>query len=106
MRGLVVDYARRRRAAKRGGEFEILSLAAEEASADAGTVDIEALAHALESLGQAHQSLAELVDLHFFSGFSLSEIAELRGISRRTVQREWRKARLLLAHAMATDGPP
>ena len=106
MRGLVVDYARRRRAAKRGGEFEILSLAADEASPDAeGGVDIESLAQALETLGEADPALAELVDLHFFSGFSLIEIAELRGISRRTVQRDWRKARLLLAHAMAGDGP-
>ncbi len=105
MRGLVVDYARRRRAAKRGGAFEILSLATDDASADApGHVDVEALAQALEALGEADPALAELVDLHFFSGFSLIEIAELRGISRRTVQRDWRKARLLLAHAMAGDG--
>ena len=103
MRGLVVDYVRRRRATKRGGEFEILSLSAGDASADTGAVDIEALAQALESLGRVDQSLAELVDLHFFSGFSLTEIAEIRRISRRTVQRDWRKARLLLAHAMAEE---
>jgi len=41
-------------------------------------------------------ALAQLVDLHFFCGFSFVELAELRGVSERTVQRDWRKARLLL----------
>jgi DNA-directed RNA polymerase specialized sigma24 family protein len=40
--------------------------------------------------------LAELVDLHFFCGYAFAEIAELRGVSERTVQRDWRKARMLL----------
>lgn len=101
MRGLVVDHVRRGRATKRGGEFQITSIeAAEPTPVEAGGVDIERLAQALDDLSRADPGLAELVDLHFFSGFSLVEIARLRDVSERTVQRDWRKARLLLADAM------
>jgi DNA-directed RNA polymerase specialized sigma24 family protein len=51
---------------------------------------------ALETLSGIDADLARLVDLHFFAGFSFGELAELRGVSERTVQRDWRKARLLL----------
>jgi DNA-directed RNA polymerase specialized sigma24 family protein len=47
-------------------------------------------------LAEVDTLLAQLVDLHFFCGFSLPEIAELRGVTPRTVQRDWQKARLLL----------
>jgi RNA polymerase sigma factor (TIGR02999 family) len=98
MRGLVIDYSRRRRARKRGGEFHITQ-AGDEDFADVGAVrpeELERLAEALETLGEVDRALAELVDLHFFCGFSLIEIAGLRGVSDRTVQRDWRTARLLL----------
>jgi len=102
MRGLVVDYARRRRAKKRGREYEI-TLVEEEIPAgsalEAGH-DLQQLADALDDLAQLNPDLAELVDLHFFAGFSFGEIAEFRGVSERTVQRDWRKARLLLHHAL------
>ena len=107
MRGLVIDYVRRRRATKRGGEFLITSLEAAEATpVEAGGVDIERLAQALDDLSRTGPGLAELVDLHFFSGFSLVEIAALRGVSERTVQRDWRKARLLLADAVGVESGP
>ena len=97
MRRLVIDYARRRQALKRGREFEVTL--AEEQVAGAGSdarAGLEALDGALEQLARISPGLAELVDLHYFSGFTLGEIAELRGVSERTVQRDWRKARLLL----------
>jgi RNA polymerase sigma factor (TIGR02999 family) len=102
MRGLVVDYARRRRAKKRGREYEI-TLVEEEipaGSAREAGQDLQELADALDDLAQLNPGLAELVDLHFFAGFSFGEIAELREVSERTVQRDWRKARLLLHHAL------
>ncbi len=101
MRGLVIDYARRRRARRRGGEFEI-TLVDDQISGDGvepGT-DLEALGDALDELAQLDPDLAELVDQHFFAGFTLAEVAELRGVSERTVQRDWRKARLLLHQSM------
>ena len=101
MRGLVIDYVRRRRAAKRGGEFQFTSLdTAEAMPRDGAGVDLERLGQALDALSRTDAQLAELVDLHFFSGFALVEIASLRGVSERTVQRDWRKARLLLADAI------
>ncbi|MET0535833.1 MAG: ECF-type sigma factor [Steroidobacter sp.] len=98
MRGLVVDYLRRRQAQKRGGKFEITSLPAELPGAleDSHSLQLEKLNDALESLARIDTRLAECVDLKFFCGFSFGEIAELRNVSERTVQREWDKARLLL----------
>jgi hypothetical protein len=72
-------------------------------------MDADELAHlgdALDELANASPELAELVDLHFFCGFSLGEIAELRGVSERTAQRDWRKARLVLHQLLATPTRP
>jgi RNA polymerase sigma factor (TIGR02999 family) len=105
MRGLVIDYARRRRAKKRGREYEITLVEQEipAGSALEAGQDLQELADALDDLGELNPHLAELVDLHFFAGFSFGEIAEFRGVSERTVQRDWRKARLLLHHALKED---
>lgn len=105
MRGLVIDYARRRRAKKRGREYEITLVENEipnPAVAAAGR-DLSDLGDALDRLAAVDPALAELVDLHFFGGFAFQEIAGLRGVSERTVQRDWRKARLLL-HRSLQDG--
>lgn len=112
MRGLVIDHARRRGAKKRGRGFEI-TLADQGPSAvdDRPSADLEALDEALGRLAELDAPLAELVDMHFFGGFTFVEIAELRGVSERTVQRDWRKARLLLHRGLsdgadaAADGP-
>jgi DNA-directed RNA polymerase specialized sigma24 family protein len=55
---------------------------------------------ALDALGSVDPPLAQLVDLHFFGGLTFAELAELRGVSERTVLRDWRKARLLLHRVM------
>jgi RNA polymerase sigma factor (TIGR02999 family) len=98
MRGLVIDYARVRRAAKRGAQFEI-TLTSEEGLGGARPVDadrLEDMGQALDHLAKLNPSLSELVDLHFFCGFTFLEIAEFRGVSDRTVKRDWQKARVLL----------
>lgn len=102
MRGLVIDYARRRQAAKRDRRFEITLTEDQAASAEQirTSDELTRLGDALDELAAIAPGLAELVDLHFFCGFSFTEIATLRGVSDRTVQREWRKARLLLHHAL------
>jgi RNA polymerase sigma factor (TIGR02999 family) len=102
MRGLTIDYVRRRRAGTRGGHFHITSPGAEpEAVADGDAAErLEQLGSALDTLAQAEPALAQLVDLHFFCGFSFTELAELRGVSERTIMRDWRKARLLLHHTL------
>ena len=108
MRGLVIDYARSRRAKKRGRQFEI-TLTNDEPSSTQPMQDVaelERLGQALDELAQFEPALAELVDLHFFCGFSFAEIAALRGVSERTVRRDWRKTRLLLHQALLDGGGP
>jgi RNA polymerase sigma factor (TIGR02999 family) len=108
MRGLTIDYARRRQATKRGRVLEI-TLADEVGPTDETLrtgEELERLGDALNQLAEFEPSLVELVDLHFFSGFSFTEIATLRGVSDRTVQRDWRKARLLLQDALLGDDTP
>jgi len=96
MRGLLIDYVRSRRAQKRGGAFEITALPTEIPAGEAGTDQLDGLGEALEALGEVEPRLAHIVDLKFFCGFSFAEIAELLGISERTAQRDWDKARILL----------
>ena len=101
MRGIVVDYARHSRAQKRGGgAFEITLPTNAPMPGGENAEELARLSDALDALGELEPSLAELVDLHFFCGYSLREIADLRSVSERTVQRDFRKARLLLQHAM------
>jgi RNA polymerase sigma factor (TIGR02999 family) len=95
MRGLMVDYFRRGQAHKRGGLFEIISLPTELPEA-AVQNDIEGIGEAIDRLGELEPRLAQIVDLKFFCGFSFEEIASLLGISIRTAQRDWDKARILL----------
>jgi len=105
MRGILIDYVRHSHAAKRGGGMPEITLTANLAE-PAGKSSVEALerlSDALDALAELEPSLAELVDLHFFCGYELREIAELQGISERTVQRSWRKARLLLRQEMVDE---
>jgi RNA polymerase sigma factor (TIGR02999 family) len=95
MRGLIVDYARNRSAQKRGGAFEIQSITSD-VSAPASDAELVEIGDALEELGEIDPELAEIVDLKFFCGFSHAEIGAMRGLSLRTVQRRWDKARVFL----------
>ena len=96
MRGLIIQYVRRRGARKRGGELTFAPLEEDRAYAADAPRDLESLGAALDTLAEVDPSLAEIVDLRFFCGFSLAEIAAIRGVSERTAQRDWAKARLLL----------
>ena len=96
MRGLIIDYARSRQAQKRGSGFEITSLPTEVSEEAADCAQLEQLGDALSELEATDARLAQVVDLKYFSGFSFGDIAELWGTSERTVQRDWRKARLFL----------
>ena len=105
MRSLIIDYVRRRQAHKRGGEFELTSLADEVAEPPAGQdKELEKVSEALDELATFDPLLAELVDLRFFCGFSIAEIAALRGVSERTVKRQWEKARIYLHDAIGDAG--
>lgn len=100
MRGLIIDYARSRQAQKRGGGFEITSLGDEAGDAVADEKELVQISSALDDLAAVDPSLAQVVDLKFFGGFSFAEIAAMRGVSERTVQRHWEKARIYLHRAI------
>ena len=105
MRGLIIDHARSRNAIKRGGEFEITSLRTDVLENSVDAKELSSISDALDQLAKAEPELAELVDLKFFCGFSFAEIAALRNLSERTVQRSWEKARIYLHRSIRTDLP-
>jgi len=96
MRGLIIDYARRRQAHKRGGEFHITSLGGNEVDGQSDAEELTRMSDALDELAAVEPELAQVVDLKFFCGYSFSEIAAMRGVTERTVQRHWDKARIYL----------
>jgi RNA polymerase sigma factor (TIGR02999 family) len=104
MRSLVIDHARQRQAQKRARH---LSDTLDDEALPAGHREAEesltSLCEALQQLTDIDAKLAELVDLRFFAGCSFAEIAVLRNVCERTVQRDWCKARLLLKHALVAD---
>jgi RNA polymerase sigma factor (TIGR02999 family) len=95
MRGLIIDHARRRKAHKRGGQFEMSTLD-EGVAAGPPADDLTRIGEALDRLASSDPLLAQVVDLKFFCGFSFAEIAVMRGVSERTIQRQWEKARIYL----------
>jgi RNA polymerase sigma factor (TIGR02999 family) len=101
MRGLVIDRVRSRYAQKRGGNFLITSLDTHNADQVMQPDALEEIGEALEELETIDADLAHVVDLKFFCGFTLAEIARMQGVSERTVQRQWEKARLLLHRALS-----
>jgi RNA polymerase sigma factor (TIGR02999 family) len=102
MRGLIIDYVRNRQAQKRGGKFELTTIttSTDVADATAQATDLQRVNLALDELAEVDPLLADVVDLKFFCGFSFAEIAAMKGVSERTIQRQWQKARLYLHHAV------
>jgi RNA polymerase sigma factor (TIGR02999 family) len=105
MRGLIIDYARSRQALKRGGAFEITTLVTEPEAAVPDDQELSRIGAAVDELAAVDPPLAEIVDLKFFSGFSFAEIGAMHGVSERTVQRQWEKARLFLHRPLGRSLP-
>lgn len=103
MRGLVIDLVRKKQAVKRGGQFSITSLPTEPPDVCVDDTQLTQISDALDELAAVDPELSQLVDLKFFCGFSLVEIAAIRGVSERTVQRDWEKARMLLYRTLRED---
>ena len=100
MRGLIIDDVRRRRSEKRGGLFEITSLRTDHGDSVMNPHTLILISDALDELTEIEPALAEIIDLKFFCGFSFTEIAAMRGVSERTIQRNWEKGRMYLHHAI------
>jgi len=103
MRKLIIDHARNRQAQKRGGQFQITSLKDEIAEDLADERELTQISDALDRLAKVEPELAEIVDMKFFCGFSFAEIAAMRKLSERTVQRQWQKARIYLHQELRSD---
>jgi RNA polymerase sigma factor (TIGR02999 family) len=103
MRGVLIDRVRARQAAKRGSGARPVTLDEAHAQAVEDADELVAVHDALEVLGGVDPVLARVVDLKFFCGFTFGEIAAVHGVSERTVQRQWDKARLFLRDAMRRE---
>lgn len=103
MRHVLVDYARRKLARKRGGGAVRVSLGANDARLEPVVVELLALDQALERLARKDEQLARVVECRFFGGLTESEIAEALGISERTVERNWKRARTYLFRLLSSE---
>jgi len=93
IRRILIDYARKRRAAKRGGDWQRVTLAAVADFSERNEVDLLALEAALKKLAALDQRQARIVELRFFGGLGMAEIADALDVSRRTVQGDWAMAK-------------
>ncbi len=101
MRGILADHARKRRALKRGGDRGRVALSRVETPAGTDEVDILALDEALGRLAELSQRQAAIVEYRFFSGMTVEEVARVLGVSRSTVEEDWRMARAWLSAQLA-----
>ena len=105
MRQVLVDHARRRGTAKRGGDWVRTGLTGDEPMGTPRMTEVLALDAALDELDRRSPRLREVVECRFFAGMSEEEIAEALGVSTRTVERDWVKARAWLYQQLYPDEP-
>jgi RNA polymerase sigma factor (TIGR02999 family) len=105
MRALVIDHVRNRRAQKRGSQFELTSLDVDVADPAAAADELVRIGRLVDELAEVEPRQAQVVDLRFFCGFTFVEIAAMWGLSERSIQRQWQRARLYLYDAMRNGEP-
>ena len=101
MREILVDHARRRAAAKRGGNRQRVTLIDGLGVAPAAEIEVLELDEALTRLAEMHQRMARVVELRVFVGMKEREVAHVLGVSERTVRGDWRVAKLWLSQELA-----
>lgn len=100
MRSVIVDFARARSAARRGGDQERVTLQTDLSAEPSGEEQILSVHRALEQLEAVDPRLVRVVEMRYFAGMTEPEIGQALGVTDRTVRRDWEKARLLLAAAL------
>jgi RNA polymerase sigma factor (TIGR02999 family) len=100
MRSVIVDVARARLTARRGGDARQVTLDTGIGGDLAGEEQILRVHEALEELREHDERLAQVVEMRYFGGMTDEDIADVLGLTDRTVRRDWEKARLLLARAL------
>jgi len=104
MRRILVDNARRKKRGKRGGHLQRLSLEDRDVPVQPPADDILALDDALTRLAETDPEAARVVQLHFFAGLPIEEVAQMLGVSRATAYRQWAYARARLRSAIDGGG--
>ncbi len=106
MRRILVDYARARQRARRGGKRRRIEFDSELSPADLAEFDILAMHEAVEQLAVLDRRQAQIVEMRFFAGMTVDEVAEALGISRRTVEGDWTHAKAWLRTRFAREAEP
>jgi RNA polymerase sigma factor (TIGR02999 family) len=101
MRSIIVDFARKRLAERRGSGVKALELDTDIAGGvSSGEEEVLRVHEALQALAQSEERLARVVEMRYYGGLTENEIGEALGVTERTVRRDWEKARLLLSLAL------
>jgi len=103
MRGILVDYARARCTAKRGGGVLTVTLSECHSPAPAPAVDVLDIHEALEELERIDGALCQVVELRYFGGCSIEDVAAIRSVSPSTVKREWTVAKAWIRRRMLSE---
>jgi RNA polymerase sigma factor (TIGR02999 family) len=103
MRSVVIDYVRSRKAERHGGGRSLLTLTTGIANQNFSEPQLESLGDALESLERIDERAHCVVEMRYFGGMEIEEIAEFLRISPATVKRDWNKARAFLLHSLQTS---
>ena len=101
MRRILVDHARRRQYAKRGGAAQKVSLDEAAMVTQERAAELVALHEALTQLAAMDERKGRIVEMKFFGGLTTEEVAEVLKVTPRTIEREWRKAKAWLHHAIS-----
>jgi RNA polymerase sigma factor (TIGR02999 family) len=96
MRSVIVDHVRRRAAAKRGGGLAVVTLSTGEMESVPAPPDVLGIEDALETLARVDERAHKVVELRFYGGMQLEEIAQVLDVSVPTIKRDWRRARAYL----------
>lgn len=101
MRSVIIDHARRKLADRRGSGSQHVTFDEHETASPTAEVEILGVHEALERMAAMEPRLSQLVEMRYFGGMTEAEIAQVLGVTERTVRRDWTKARLLLRGALA-----
>ena len=104
MRRILIKYARRRQAEKRGGQLQKVTLADGDVVWETGLVDLIALDDALQKLEKIAERPSKIVTMRFFGGLKNDEIAAALNVSVPTVKRDWKTARVWLSDVLGDGG--
>jgi len=106
MRRILIDHARARRRGKRGGDWHRVVLSEAEAAQKQDEVDSVALHEALERLAALDEQQARIVELRFFGGLTVEEVAHVLGVSKRKIEGDWTHAKAWLSAQLEPETRP